>query len=261
MTYSPVLIVHICGGIIGMLSGSAALFFRKGSRLHRASGKVFVLSMLSMAAAGAYVAFLKSQGINSLMGVFTCYLVATAWLTAKREEGETGLLEWGLLLVVLADGAAFLIFGWEAAHSATGLKNGDPAVAYFVFGSVAWLSAGSDVRMLIRGGISGARRIARHLWRMGWALFIAAGSFFIGTATDPALRQTGLRARLFTKAVRQTHLPEVPVLLIVVFTLYWLWRVRIRGNVRGIVGVSSHDAIPKTPRHDEASQRAGALAD
>jgi hypothetical protein len=35
MTYSPVLVLHICGAIVGLLSGSAALFFRKGSRLHR----------------------------------------------------------------------------------------------------------------------------------------------------------------------------------------------------------------------------------
>jgi hypothetical protein len=34
--------------------------------------------------------------------------------------------------------------------------------------------------MIPRGGISGARRIARHLWRMCLALFSAAGSFFIG---------------------------------------------------------------------------------
>ncbi len=42
MTYSPVLIVHICGGIIGVLSGSTALVVRKGSLLHRRSGDVFV---------------------------------------------------------------------------------------------------------------------------------------------------------------------------------------------------------------------------
>jgi hypothetical protein len=35
MTYSPVLIIHICGGIIGVLSGSTALVVRKGSLLHR----------------------------------------------------------------------------------------------------------------------------------------------------------------------------------------------------------------------------------
>ena len=31
MSYSPMLIVDICGGTLGLLSGTAALAFRKGS--------------------------------------------------------------------------------------------------------------------------------------------------------------------------------------------------------------------------------------
>jgi len=224
MTYSPVLIVHICGGIIGVLSGSTALVVRKGSRLHRRSGDVFVISMLSMAAAGAYVAFTKSQPTNVMAGVFTFYLVASAWLTVMRKEKETGRIELGLLLLGLTAGTSSLIFGWEAAHSATGSQAGDSVLLY-VFGSVALLSAAGDIRMLIRGGVSGAKRLVRHLWRMCVALFIAAGSFFLGTASDPVLRRTGLRATLFTPAIRQTHLPEVPVLIIVILTIFWLCRV------------------------------------
>ena len=30
-TYSPLLLVHMTGGVVGMLSGAAALIFRKGS--------------------------------------------------------------------------------------------------------------------------------------------------------------------------------------------------------------------------------------
>src|SRR5438105_2526197 len=116
MTYSPVLIVHICAGIIGVLSGSTALVVRKGARLHRAAGDVFVISMLSMAAAGAYLALMRSQSLNVIAGVFTFYLVATAWLTVTRREKETGPVEFGLLLVALATGASGLIFAWEAAN-------------------------------------------------------------------------------------------------------------------------------------------------
>jgi uncharacterized membrane protein len=232
MTYSPVLIVHICAGIIGVLSGSTALAVRKGSRLHRRSGDVFVISMLSMAAAGAYTAFTKSQLTNVIAGVFTFYLVATAWLTVTRKEKETGRIEFGLLLVGLAAGASSLMFAWEAAHSATGLKAGDSAALYTVFGSAALLSVAGDIRMLIRGGVSGAQRLVRHLWRMCVALFIAAGSFFLGTASDPVLRRTGLRARLFPDAIRQTHLPEVPVLIIVILTIFWVCRVEFTNAYR-----------------------------
>jgi len=59
MTLSPLMIFHVCAGIMGFLSGSGALLFRKGSRLHRASGKVFVVSMLSMAAAAVCLALVE----------------------------------------------------------------------------------------------------------------------------------------------------------------------------------------------------------
>jgi uncharacterized membrane protein len=225
MTYSSVLLVHICGGIIGVLSGLIALIVRKGSRWHRKSGDVFVISMLCMAAAGAYVAFTKSQPPNIIAGAFTFYLVATAWLTVRRKDNETGRLELGLLLIGLAAGVSSLVFGWEAANSATGSKAGDLVAPYFAFGLVALLAAAGDIRMLRLGGVAGAKRLVRHLWRMGVALFIAAGSFFLGMADDPVLRRTGPRATLFTPAIRKTHLPEVPVLIIVLLTIFWVCRV------------------------------------
>lgn len=225
MTYSPLLILHICGGLVGVLSGAAALIVRKGSRLHRRSGDVFVISMLVMAGGGAFIALIKSQPMNVVAGLFTCYLVATGWLTVKRREKEAGRAEFGLLLVALVAGISSLTLGWQATHLAPGLKAEGPAAAYVVFGSAALLAAAGDVRLLIRGGVSRVQRLVRHLWRMCVALFIATASFFLGTAGDPVLRRSGLRARLFTEAVRKTHLPELPVLIVVLLTIFWLFRV------------------------------------
>jgi len=55
----------------------------------------------------------------------------------------------------------------------------------FFMGSVMLLAGAGDVRMLVRGGVLGAKRIARHLWRMCFGLFIAAGSFSWGLQTAP----------------------------------------------------------------------------
>jgi uncharacterized membrane protein len=147
MTYSAVLILHICGAAIGLLSGSAALFFRKGSRLHRTTGNAFFISMLIMSASAAYLALMKQQLINAIVGVLTFYLVTTGWATIIRKEGHTGLFEFGALLVALADGTAGLILGWQATNSTTGIKDGYPAAAYFVFGSVALFAAALDARI------------------------------------------------------------------------------------------------------------------
>jgi len=79
----------------------------------------------------------------------------------------------------LAVGACQLTFGFEAAMSQTGLKYEYPPWPYFFMGSVAVLAIVGDIRMFVRGGISGTHRIARHLWRMCFALFIAASSIFL----------------------------------------------------------------------------------
>lgn len=211
MKYSPLLLIHICAATIGLLSGSVALFSRKGSRLHRAAGSVFFVSMLCMSASAAYLAWMKSQTINLVVGVLTFYMVATAWLTVRRKEGESGLLELGLMLLALVDGAGAVGFGLHLANGATHADDGPGG--YYVFGSIALLAAALDIRMLAAGGVAGAHRIARHLWRMCFALLITVISFFLG------------KQRLFPGAVVELHLNYVPILIIVTVMIYWLCRV------------------------------------
>jgi hypothetical protein len=48
----------------------------------------------------------------------------------------------------------------------------------FFIGTVMAIAAAGDVRVMWSGPLRGGPRLARHLWRMCFALFIAAGSFF-----------------------------------------------------------------------------------
>ena len=98
MYNSPLLPIHIAGGVVGMLSGAAALIFRKGGRWHILAGKIFVASMLMMAAGAMYLATIKHQTANIGGGIFTFYLILTAWLTARRREDQTSSYDWLALL-------------------------------------------------------------------------------------------------------------------------------------------------------------------
>jgi len=218
VTYSPMLLMHICAGTLGLLSGAVAISLRKGSGRHRVAGNVFVVSMLCLSASGVYMATLKHQPGNILGGALTFYLVATAWRIARRREGETEIFDWGALLVVLAVGVANVTFGFEAAHSPTGLKYGYPVGPYVFLGSVALIAAAGDVRMLVRGGLSGAQRIARHLWRMCFAWYIASASIF--------LARPHLFPAFFQKIGLLYFLTVLPLLLMI----FWLIRVLFRGR-------------------------------
>ena len=121
MSVSPILLVHVSGGVIGCVSGGAALLFRKGSQRHLMVGKVFGVSMLTMAAAGVFLAVVKSKAGDILGGMLTLYLVATAWVTARRREPQPGIFDWGALLFVLALEAVTSTWAVEAATSPTGM--------------------------------------------------------------------------------------------------------------------------------------------
>ena len=94
MRYSPILLVHILSGTLGLVSGATAVVFRKGSRGHVLAGRVFVASMLTMGTAATYLAIIKHQNSNIGGGILTFYLVGTARLLAAgtgRPAGGIGL--------------------------------------------------------------------------------------------------------------------------------------------------------------------------
>jgi len=214
MPHSFLLLLHIGTGTLGMLSGFLAVFLRKGSRQHAWAGNIFVLSMMALSSTGTYLALLKSQPGNVLGGALTFYLVTTAWLTARRGEEGTSVLDWAAMLFVLVLAASEITLGTQAALSPTGMKYDYPPWPYFIFGLVAVLAAAGDIRMLVRSGIAGTGRLARHLWRMCFGLFIAAASIFLARAhVFPALLQkTGVLV----------FLSFLPLLLMA----FWLVRVR-----------------------------------
>lgn len=230
---SPVLVIHICGGTLGLASGAAALSFRKGSRRHVVAGKVFVASMLTMAIGATWLATQKHETGNIVGGIFTFYLILTAWWTARHTDGGTSKFGWVVLLIPLSVSVLNWIAGIEKIGSSGPLKDGVPAGMNLFLGSVMLLAAAGDVRMLLRGGIAGTARIARHLWRMCFGLFIASGSFFLGPANRPLrfLSTLGLRQHVFRTLLRQEVLLFLAVLPLL-FLVFWLLRVHFTNPAR-----------------------------
>ncbi len=233
MPYSPILLAHICGGTLGLLSGTAAMTFRKGSPRHVLAGKVFVASMLTMGAVAVYLAITRHQPNNIGGGIFTFYLIGTAWLTARRRDGETSRFDWVALLIPLALGVLTWLSGISVVRRGASSQDGVPVAMTFFMGSVMLLAAAGDVRMLVRGGILGAKRIARHLWRMCFGLFIAAGSFFFGGANRPLrlLSTVGLGQHL-PRALFSIGLYLVLTILPLVLLVFWLVRVRFMSTYK-----------------------------
>lgn len=222
--------VHILAGSLSLLFGFVALYSTKGATLHRKAGRQFVFAMLTMALMGAVIAASKGSEGNVIAAVMTCYLVITALTTVSRHAVWSPRLDVGLMVLALGVGLTSVALGFETIASPAGRRDGLPPFPFFMFGIVGLLAGVGDLRMLRSGGIRGTSRLARHLWRMTWAMWIATSSFFLG------------QAKVFPEPVRIPALLALPVLAVLVTMLYWLWRVRIRRSLRGLVGVSTPEA-------------------
>src|SRR5262249_33904546 len=78
-----------------------------------------------------------------------------------------------------------------------------------------------DLHLVLRGGLLGRQRIARHLWRMTFPWLIAANTLFQG------------QARLFPVGLRRTYALYVPIVLVIGATAFCLVRVLFsRGDRR-----------------------------
>jgi uncharacterized membrane protein len=210
-----IMTVHIVTAAIGLLSGFVALYVAKGARLHRASGTVFVYSMITMAMLGAAIAAVFGPGaaINVPAGLLTTYLVITGLITVVPPARGSRRLDIGLLLVALAVTVSmFSLAFYELGRG----KSGGFVAPLFIFATIGLLGGAGDIRVLRSGSRKAGSRLARHLWRMSTALLIASLSFSVRLP------------RLLPAPLRTPVVYALPTLTVLVTMLFWLWRVRAR---------------------------------
>jgi hypothetical protein len=209
------LALHIGAGSVGILSGYTAILARKGARLHRRAGLAFVAAMASMGAIGSLLAIWIGQRGNVAAGTLAAYLVATGWMTVRTPQGRTGLFDRAACAFAAAIALLNLLWGFEARVAPGGKLDGYPAGPYFALALVASLFAWGDMRMLTRGGLAGARRLARHVGRMGLSLLMATSFLFVG------------QQKLLPAALHGSKILLLLGLAPLALTLFWLVRVRL----------------------------------
>lgn len=217
------LLVHIAAGGLALLTGFVALYAAKGARLHRRSGMLFVYAMIVMGVSGFAIAIVRGSEGSITGGPLAAYFVITALTTVRPISRKLDVV---MLLVALSVSARCLTGVANAYANGQGAIDGVPVPMILLFGTLALLSGISDARLIRAGGIDGARRVTRHLWRMCFAFWIATGSFFLGQADE------------FPEPLRIFPLLAIPAFLPLVAMAYWLWRVRVRRTLRGVAGVA-----------------------
>lgn len=187
---------HIITGTILFISGFGSLLFSKGEKLHRISGNIFFFFLLLSAGTAAILSDDPTIAFTSI------YFASTAWIVTLRIEKKTGMFE---IIAFLAISLLCSRYFYVAVTSEPSFM----VTMYYIFGNVALIAALLDLNMIIRGGLSGKHRIARHLWRMCYALLGAVLSF-VANASD-------YWSEYFAE--------DLPIYFMIVILFYWLIKV------------------------------------
>jgi predicted membrane protein DUF2306 len=224
--------IHIAAGGLAIVLGAVALSANKGGMIHRRSGLLFVYAMLVMGISASILAFRKSPSDgNVLAGFMTAYFVGTALTTVRPVSPWTRRINVAALAVPVGCAFIDIVGGVKAFNSPDGVLNG---VLFLISSSsppscsrrrsATCASCGSAC-------LAAGRALARHLWRMCFALFIAAGSFF-----SIRERVAKILPEPFTTAPMRT----LPILLLFGAKFYWLWKVR---SCRTLPVLVRHDSV------------------
>jgi hypothetical protein len=171
-------------------------------------------AMLVMGLTGSVMAVVRVERGTAVIGLLASYLVITSWWTARHRDGRARRFEAFSLAAALGFAGVMAAFGAMAMNSPTGRLDSLPAAAHFPFAVVMLIAAAGDLNFLLRGNLTGRQRLARHLWRMSVALFIAAASFFLGQQDE------------FPQALKGLPIWFVPPFATLIAMIFWLFRVR-----------------------------------
>jgi hypothetical protein len=218
------LAVHFAAGLVAIVTGTIALAVAKGGRLHKQSGLVFTWAMVVLGLMAAGIGTYENRPGQVFAGLLAAYLVFSAMTTVKPLPGIGRRFNVALMVLAFAYAVAMLYGGvMEWLDPAVKVVGRPRVVPPLVGGTVILLAAIGDLRAIRAGGLRGSRRLARHLWRMCFGLFVATGSFFLG------------QMKFIPEPVRIVPLLLVLAFAPILFLFYWMWRVRLRGRLTGIV--------------------------
>ena len=218
------LAAHFAAGLVSIVAGAIALSVAKGARLHKQSGLVFTWGMIALGLTAAGIGTYERVPSQVFAGLLAAYMVFSGMTTVKPLPRIGRRFDVALMLLAFFCAATGLYGGVTEWLDPTVEVVGRPRVVPpLVIGTVMLLAAIGDMRAIRSGGLRGSRRLARHLWRMCFALFVATGSFFLG------------QMKFVPEPVRIVPLLLVLAFAPIVFLFYWMWRVRVRGRLSGIV--------------------------
>ena len=132
---------HVLSGLISFLTGLVAMVSKKGGKLHRGIGKVYVGAMAYLFISALLILyFVQFNFFLLVIAIFSFYACFSGMRVTKRKEpGSERWFDWLAVILLLLSGIGLLIYGVVAVLGG----NWAMSILCGVFG---WLSLSSSIR-------------------------------------------------------------------------------------------------------------------
>jgi hypothetical protein len=172
--YGVLLLCHVTGGAVSLLSAAVAIATTKGARGHVYAGRVFVLAMALVFVTAVPMTIIRPNPFLLVVAVFSFYLALTGWLRARNRSGMPVLADWIATVAMGVTAVAMAVMGllMVAAGSMLG-------IVLLAFALIGGGLAASEVPFLRGRRYRGAERIVAHLGRMLGGTIAALTAFLV----------------------------------------------------------------------------------
>ena len=175
---SLVLVMHVAGGTIALISGMVAMFTIKGSPIHRLAGKIYFWGMTAVFVGAVIVAIGHHKDFLLMVGFFSYYMTVRGYrilFLKKLHQGQkASVLDWFIILI----SAVFILtlLGWGI----WGMTQGNGmAIVGFSFGAIGTSLLIGDVRKFISPPTDKMHWWYGHIASMGGSYISATTAFVV----------------------------------------------------------------------------------
>ena len=109
--------LHIIAGFTALVTGIPAFASRKGGKIHRLSGKIYVLAMLVVAFSSFFLALIRYNPFLFMVGVFTLYMTVTGYRgLGRKQRKQSNTPDWVLIVFSIMMAAYMLVKTFMMMH-------------------------------------------------------------------------------------------------------------------------------------------------
>ncbi len=181
MIKETALILHVFGGMSGLLLGSLILVIKKGDKRHRYLGLGYVISMALATLSGIGMAFWGNNQFLFLIGIFSFYLCYSGWRMARQKRGTTSkmkIVDLSIAIITLFLSVFMILSGIFDFEQNKWVIN--PVL--IIFGSASLVFSFNDTRLYLRPDgdlIVRKQWLNTHIGRMSGSYISALTAFLV----------------------------------------------------------------------------------